>query len=163
ILTDLQTIEPRHRRFVRYLTFTNLTNSGVPESVLNTYRHALSKLVNSLSWHPRIAAPKSIDPARTIVRIDLRDYQWNAAAWRRPLPLSPAALPPKSSAFKPIVPAPRPDLPYVRADWFVATASRPPLYHDLLQLPLTDRDLERQLRVDVPLNIHEERAVRAGF
>ena len=27
------------------------------------------------------------------------------------------------------------DLPFVRADWFIATASRPPLYHTMLELP----------------------------
>ena len=38
--------------------------------------------------------------------------------------------------------------PCIRADWFVATASRPPLYHDLLQLPTNLAELEAQLRVD---------------
>ena len=55
------------------------------------------------------------------------------------------------------------DLPVLRADWFVATAARPPLYHDLLQLPTTDRGLERLLQVDVPGDIQEETVARAGF
>ncbi|MCC6417482.1 MAG: WD40 repeat domain-containing protein, partial [Gemmataceae bacterium] len=55
------------------------------------------------------------------------------------------------------------DLAYLRADWFVATASRPPLYHDLLQLPTTERGLERLLQVDVPTALREETAVRVGF
>src|SRR5262249_14254475 len=44
-----------------------------------------------------------------------------------------------------------------------ATASRPPLYHDLLQLPATDRELERLLRVDVVADLEQQSAVRAGF
>jgi hypothetical protein len=54
-------------------------------------------------------------------------------------------------------------VPYLRADWFVATASRPPLYHDLLQLPVSDRGLERLLQVDVLANLQEENVARAGF
>jgi hypothetical protein len=54
-------------------------------------------------------------------------------------------------------------LPYVRGDWFVFAASRPPLYHDVLQLPLTDRELEKTLQIDVAENIRQERVARAGF
>ena len=34
-------------------------------------------------------------------------------------------------------------VPFVHADWFLATASLPPLYHDILGLPQTDRVLEQ--------------------
>ena len=37
-------------------------------------------------------------------------------------------------------------MPFVRADWFIATASLPPLYHDILDLPKTDKELEIQLQ-----------------
>ena len=42
-------------------------------------------------------------------------------------------------------------------------ASRPPLYHELLQLPETERELEKQLHIDVSENIRQERVARAGF
>jgi hypothetical protein len=51
----------------------------------------------------------------------------------------------------------------VRGDWFVATASRPPLYHEALQLPDTEQKLEEQLHIDVRENIRQERVARAGF
>jgi serine/threonine-protein kinase len=54
-------------------------------------------------------------------------------------------------------------LPAVRADWFIATASRPPLYHDLLRLPTTAGELERMLKVDVIDNFRKNRLARAGF
>ena len=47
------------------------------------------------------------------------------------------------------------DVPSVHIDWFIATASKPPLYHDLLSLPLTDRELETRLEVDVAGNLVE--------
>ena len=58
------------------------------------------------------------------------------------------------------------DVPSVHIDWFIATASTPPLYHDLLSLPLTDRELETRLEVDVARNLLNAPGVsvwRAGF
>lgn len=154
IAADLRSVEPRHQRFLRYFTLAHLHNAGRPEEELETTRQAVAKLLNSLSWHPKLTVPKAIDPARTILRIDLRDYQWSARSWERL-----AAAYPYRFTDRPAPETPR----ALRADWFVATASRPPLYHDLLQVPATDRELERQLRVDVAVNIQEETAARAGF
>ena len=67
----------------RYLTFTHLLASPRCREELQRHRHALAKLVNSLSWHPRITRPHAVDPAQTVFRIDLRDYQWNARQWDR--------------------------------------------------------------------------------
>ncbi|MBY0459886.1 MAG: WD40 repeat domain-containing protein, partial [Gemmataceae bacterium] len=53
--------------------------------------------------------------------------------------------------------------PIVRADWFVGTASRAPLYYDVLQLPANLGDLEKQLRVDAAENIRQERVTRVAF
>jgi mono/diheme cytochrome c family protein len=83
VRTDLENLEPRRRRFVRYLTLTHLANAGVPEEELTRHRQALAKLVNSLSWQPRIALPAPIDAGRTVYRIDLRDYKWTARQWDR--------------------------------------------------------------------------------
>ena len=57
-------------------------------------------------------------------------------------------------------------IPSVHIDWFLATASTPPLYHELLSLPLTDGELEQQLDVDVVGNLTTAPGVRvwrAGF
>ena len=58
------------------------------------------------------------------------------------------------------------EVPFVYADWFLANASLPPLYHDILDLPETDSELERELGIDVLRNIQRApgRSVwRAGF
>ena len=52
------------------------------------------------------------------------------------------------------------DIPAIHVDWFIATASLPPLYHDLLALPLTDRELETRLEVDVIRNLLNAPGVR---
>jgi len=54
-------------------------------------------------------------------------------------------------------------MPYVRIDWFVFAASRPPLYHSVLAVPASDRELEQMLRVNVAANIEQEQEIRAAF
>ena len=160
---DLRTTDGRQRRFVRYFTLTNLYNAGLSGDQLATYRHGLSKLVNSLSWAPDIAVPRAIDPAGTVLRIDLRNYRWSAAVWQQVVGRYPYGLVSTSPVARAVYAATGCDMPYLRADWFVFAASRPPLYHDVLQLPRTDLELEKELRVDVATDVQEERVARAGF
>ena len=54
-------------------------------------------------------------------------------------------------------------LVYMRADWFVATATRPPLYHTILRLPDNAVKLEEKLGVDIAGNFRRGRLMRAGF
>jgi mono/diheme cytochrome c family protein len=163
ILADLRTIESAQRRFYRYLTLTHLANAGRPDEDLRTYRLAVAKLVNSLSWHPRLSVPEPVDPGQTILRVDLRRYQWNARLWDHVAAVYPYRTDNPGADARAVAAATASEVPVVRADWFVATASRPPLYHDLLQLPANDRELERLLRVDVLGDVREETALRAGF
>src|SRR5262249_15929206 len=55
------------------------------------------------------------------------------------------------------------DLPVLRADWLVATATRPPLYHTILDLPDTDAKLEQLLPVDPTETFLRDKLARAGF
>ena len=40
------------RRFLRYFSLAPIANAGAGDDELQTYRNALAKLLNSLSWHP---------------------------------------------------------------------------------------------------------------
>ena len=155
---DLRALEQRRRRFARYLTLTHL-----PDTELDAHRNALAKLVNSLSWHPRVTRPQAVDPACTIYRVDLRDYKWASRAWERLAAASPYSAPESGPLAKAVAGLAACERPVLRGDWFLATASRPPFYHDFLQLPITDRALERQLGVDVAADLQEDRAARGGF
>jgi tetratricopeptide (TPR) repeat protein len=160
---DLEKAEPRRRPFLRYFTLAHLHNAGLSAEELHSYRHGVSKLVNSLSWEKEIVVPKAIDAAQTILRIDLRDYQWTGKTWDVLLGKNPYSLRLPSAAFQRVREWTECDEPLVRGDWFVALASRPPLYHDVLRLPATEQQLERMLRVDVAENIKQERVARSGF
>ena len=163
------------RTFARYFTLTHLYNAGESAEALHAYQRALSKLVNSLSWGREVIKPQPIDPEETIFHIDLRDYEWEIGTnqWT----LIEAEYPYKIEFNTPTQAALREKLtnlretmdcevPFVHVDWFIATASLPPLYHDILNLPETDRELEAELDVDVVSNLRNaagKRVWRAGF
>jgi serine/threonine-protein kinase len=50
----------------------------------------------------------------------------------------------------------------VRADWFIAKASRPPLYHELLELPDDAEELEARLGVDTEADFLAARLMRGA-
>jgi formylglycine-generating enzyme required for sulfatase activity len=163
IQEDLTRARETDRELRRYFSITHLYNTGLPEDGLQTYRHGLAKLVNSLSWRRDIVAPVAIDPARTIFRIDLRDYQWSRKVWEAILATYPYGIVYSTETARFCLAATHCWVPYVRADWFVFAASRPPLYHQILQLPDTAEKMETQLRVDVEENLRQFHAARAGF
>jgi hypothetical protein len=163
VLDDVRSLPERQRRFMRYVSFANLANAGLPDAELRSHARALAKLLNSLSWHPRVAAPEPIDAAHTVYRLDLRDYKWTSRLWEKLVtayPYRPAEETPDARA---LATATGSELPVLRGDWFIATASRPPLYHDLLQLPERDKALERLVGVEVLTDVQEESVARAGF
>jgi mono/diheme cytochrome c family protein len=161
IAEDLERIAPRDRPYIRYLSLASLRNAGTPEEELESHRLAIAKLVNSLSWRRVITTPATIDAARTLFRIDLRDYLWTEAMWRRVLTDYPYALIlPESERIARLSGE---IVAHVRGDWFVAAASNPPLYHELLGLPHSVAELERRLGVDTARQLTEEKYVmRAG-
>src|SRR5208282_2707299 len=81
---------------VRYFTLAHLANAGLSADEMQSYRHGLSKLVNSLSWGPRVVVPRAVDRSATLFRIDLRDYQWNEKTWDAVLAANPYSVAPRT-------------------------------------------------------------------
>ena len=175
IEAHLEDLPAFDRPSARYFTLTHLYNAGESPEALNAYKIALSKLVNSLSWGFDVINPTPIDRQETIFYIDLRHYEWDIRneAWtqiEREYPYSidfdpetQASLHEKLTNLRAEMDC---EVPFVHVDWFLANASLPPLYHDILDLPETDRELEQQLEVDVARNIDTAPGVRvwrAGF
>ena len=169
IQTHLATLDSFDRPFARYFTLTHLYNAGETPEALGAYLIALSKLVNSLSWGFEIIRPQPIDAAATIFYIDLRDYEWDIRgdAWTQIEQAYPYAIEFDANTQAGLLGKLRNlredmncEVPFVHVDWFLATASLPPLYHDLLDLPATDRELERELDVNVDRNIQSAPGVR---
>ena len=175
IQEHLETLSAFDRPFARYFTLTHLYNAGESPEARNAYKIALSKLVNSLSWGFEVINPTPINRQETIFYIDLRHYEWDVRneAWtqiEREYPYTiefdletQAGLHEKLAKLRTEMAC---EVPFVHVDWFLATASLPPLYHDILDLPETDRELEQQLEVNVPRNLESAPGVRvwrAGF
>jgi formylglycine-generating enzyme required for sulfatase activity len=161
---DLEKEIPRNRQYLRYFTITHLKNAGYSDGELASYRNGLTKLVNSLSWGRTVRIPKPIDPQRTILRIDLRHYKWNQnGAWDAVIAADRYHVEYQYPAAKYCYKETGCALPHVRADWFVHAASRPPLYHEILEIPETDVALEKRLEVNVAQNIRDFLVARAGF
>ena len=171
----VNSLSPFDRAFARYFTLTHLYNAGEMPEALLAYRRALSKLVNSLSWGRKVTNPQPIDPEETIFYIDLRDYEWEIGTDRWTLieaeyPYEIEFNAPTQTALRAKLTNLREELecevPFVHVDWFLATASLPPLYNDILNLPETDHELETRLEVNVVENLRNaagRRVWRAGF
>ncbi|MYE91319.1 T9SS type A sorting domain-containing protein [Candidatus Poribacteria bacterium] len=168
IETHLMSLASFDRAFARYFTMTHLYNAGESTQILQEYRKALYKLVNSLSWGSAVTNPQPIDPQGTIFYIDLRHYEWDRNdGWTKIEAEYPYHIPfdaSEQSALKAqlgrLQTEMKSEIPAIHVDWFVAQASLPPLYHDLLSLPLTDRELETRLEVDVTQNLLNAPGVR---
>ena len=175
IEAHLETLSAFDRPSARYFTLTHLYNAGESPEALDAYKIALSKLVNSLSWGFQVINPEPIDLQETLFYIDLRHYEWDVRneAWtqiEREYPYSIDFDPETQAGLHEKLTNLRTEMvcevPFVHVDWFLANAALPPLYHDILDLPGTDRELEQQLEVNVTRNIDSAPGVRvwrAGF
>ena len=175
IQAHLEGLSAFDRPSARYFTLTHLYNAGESPEALDAYKIALSKLVNSLSWGFDVINPQPIDLQETIFYIDLRHYEWDVRneAWtqvEREYPYSIDFDPETQVGLHKKLTDLRTEMdcevPFIHVDWFLANASLPPLYHDILDLPETDRELEQQLEVNVTRNIDSAPGVRvwrAGF
>ncbi len=169
---DLQDLKIKDRPFHRYFSLTALHNnsSQVSDFDLRYYRAALAKALNSLTWEPQLVAPRPIDNEATLLAIDLRDLGWDAKDWDALLESYPFGLrfdraddEELARVASDVLELCGSPIAHLRADWFAVTATRPPLYHRLLDLPETDKELQLQLGVDVAADIRDGRAQRAGF
>ena len=175
IENHVDSLAPFDRTFARYFTLTHLYNTGETDEALGAYQRALSKLVNSLSWGREVIIPQPIDSEETVFYIDLRDYEWEVGTnrWTRMEEVYPYSITfdsPKQTHLREKLRHLQQEMdcevPFIHVDWFLANASLPPLYHDILDLPQTDRELETELNVNVVSNLRNaagKRVWRAGF
>jgi mono/diheme cytochrome c family protein len=182
IAQDVSKLDKDMLRFQRYISFYHLSKKkGVTATAC---RDALTRGLNLLSRRKEPVLPKDVeieDGTGMVFRIDLRDLGWDEEAYKTSnkdgedgfptlnlfdlvlLEYPAPALPDLSSgslhALSDFLNESRPVLPvvYIRGDWLLDVALRPPLYDDLLQLPRTLGNLYEQLGVD------SAKTVRAGI
>lgn len=159
---ERERILPR-RKGLRYLTLTHLSNACTDEKAMKVYRQAVIKLLNSLSRSPDVVRFQPIDPGETIIRVNLDELGWTSQDWETILKSYPYKMQPDTSFKNLLVSATDSKMPYVRADWFAFTASRPGMYEKLLKLAPDFNQLAKDEGVDLEANIQKFIAQRAGF
>ncbi|GEP45636.1 serine/threonine-protein kinase [Brevifollis gellanilyticus] len=159
VMDDLQSLPAEVAADTRYVSLAAPHNNSREVSVkqLDLMRQGVRKVLNSLSTNPRIATFQEVGPEKVLFRVRLRDLGWDAMLWDRITSFYPFAVETSLSAALHI------KTPVVRADWLAATATRAPLYHDLLRLPDHQQELEAKLGVSVFANLAAGEALRSGF
>ena len=153
---------------VRYLSFAHFAAERRSPEELAAAEAVLVVVLNSLSKRATPVKPQAIDPERTIFRIELSDLGWSRGDWDALVSFDPYCVRSDDGRHRTLYGRLRTEAPYVRADWFIATATRPPLYHRLLDIPATLGELEDDLGLDISEAInHPDQArpdiIRIGF
>ncbi|MFO0807210.1 MAG: hypothetical protein U0746_01155 [Gemmataceae bacterium] len=177
----LDGVYPEHYQYQRFFTLAHLHNDlkGTKDDDLRLIRAAVSKVLNSLSWKRRIVIPQIVaGTEETLLAIDLRDIDWDyneqfgGDLWRVLLKRYPYGLkhdrfpqnPNLNRLADQVYKMTYTQVPIIRADWFVARASQPPLYHDLLGIPETSIPLEKRLLgTTIRANFARDKLLRAGW
>jgi hypothetical protein len=109
--------------------------------------------------------PEPADPGRTLWRFRLSDLGWGREEWDKLVSFYPYCLRSDKAPHRTLYDRLQTEAPYVRGDWFLATATKPPLYEDLLGIPATLQELENDLRLDIQANLEKQKpeAIRIGF
>ena len=163
IASDLEAQPEHRRRGMRYITLSNFYNACVPETDIVRYRQGVVKLLNSLSRESDVVKLRAVDAEKTIVAFNLDDLSWSEADWNLIASLYPYGMRPETTNYETVASLTGTPLPWLRGDWFAFTASRPPLYYELLKMPADFAELEQQVDVDVQGNIEKFLVKRAGF
>jgi len=160
---DLEKLPKTRVMGTRYLTLTHLKNACTDDAAMKVYRQGAIKLINSLSRSSDVVRLETVDPEQTIIRINIDDLGWNKRDWDNLLSVYPYNVQPETQLTSVFSSATGTPMPYVRADWFAFSASRPPFYNALLRLPRSFQALSRDQGVDIESDIRKFLAQRAGF
>lgn len=195
VLAHVRKTDPADRKYMRYFTFTNLHNTPeLSDEELAGYRAAFSKVLNSLTWASAIITPEVVDAdTKTVLAVNLKELDWHRTnLWEAVFQAYPYGLKyteyDEDAELRNLDRSIRQEseqsltLTVIRGDWFISTASRPPLYHGLLYdrvMPelmkrqtgpnkanpksMTAYDLEAYLGVDVFSNFRNGTLARAAF
>jgi mono/diheme cytochrome c family protein len=170
IAKDLSKVPENKKSNYRYLSIAHMVGAGDSEKDIDVFRDAMNKLVNSLSFEKSAKPLVAIDEKKLVFRIDLNDYGWNKEkrkdkkdVWDAVAQSNPYKIYANDDLTKKIKKETGTSFPFLRGDWFAIAALQPRFYHQFLNLPETDTELENMLGVDVNKNIANGLAHRAGF
>ncbi|HVR64271.1 MAG TPA: hypothetical protein VMU50_20365, partial [Polyangia bacterium] len=121
----------------RYFSLAHFVDMGRPDAEVTVAKNVLSFLVNSLSRRGTIVPMVPIDAKSSIFRVRLSDLGWSNALWDQLTGFYPYCMASDLAAHQALYAQLGTEAPFVRADWLWDTASRAPLYDQLINLPNT--------------------------
>jgi hypothetical protein len=176
IRDDLRAQPADARGRFRYVVLSHWLDEPFAPADVQALRSGTAKAMNSLSAADAIALPPAVDGQASVFRIDLPAYRWTAGTWNRlerayPFARQPAPASDASALIEEISRLSGTRLPFLRADWLVANALRPPLYYDVLYADIlglpsprgATAALEASLGIDRLHDVANGRMSRAGF
>jgi mono/diheme cytochrome c family protein len=149
----------------RYVSFAHFADERRAPEELQSAVSVFSVVLNSLSRKATLVRPEPADPGRTLYRFRLSDLGWGQDEWDKLISFYPYCLRSDKAPHRTLYDRLQTEAPYLRGDWFIATATKPPLYEFLLDIPATLQELEEDLRIDIKTNLEKAKpeAVRIGF
>jgi mono/diheme cytochrome c family protein len=153
----------------RYISFAHYVGQGRSEQEMEAVRQVFSFTLNSLSRRGEVVEATPIDPDRSIFRFQLADLGWDEELWDQLASFYPYCIRSDAAAHEALYLQLDTEAPVVRGDWFMATATKAPLYDLLIDLPDTVDQLAARLGIDINDNINHlgqeepDNLVRIGF
>jgi mono/diheme cytochrome c family protein len=149
----------------RYISFAHFADERRAPEEMQSAASVLGVVLNSLSRKATIVRPVAADPGQVLYRFRLSDYGWGREEWDRLVSFYPYCLRSDKAPHRAVYDRLQTEAPYLRGDWFLATATKPPLYEELLDIPATLQELEDDLGLDIEANLNRQKpdAIRIGF
>ncbi|MEZ5849497.1 MAG: DUF4384 domain-containing protein [Hyphomicrobiaceae bacterium] len=148
---------------LRFVSLAHLYNACHDDADMVGWRQAVRAIFNGLSWREALISVEPIDPARTILKVDLRELGWVAGHWERILqsganPMLRALALPEATVAKLET-----KVPVVRGDWLADTVMKAPLYYELMGLPELGTEVAKILQIDAESLRRTTKAVRGAI
>ncbi len=169
ILAHQRSLTALNAKSMRYFSCNHLLTRGATRDELDLQRDALLKSINHLSYSRDPVMIEAVDgETATVFAVDIRKLGWHHDSLKavgnhgKLLPALnnfdlvlleyPYAISYQDSdtfeklSAEFLVPSQmvRP-IAYLRIDWFCSVATQPPLYHDLMRMPIHVSELEREI------------------
>jgi mono/diheme cytochrome c family protein len=147
----------------RYLSFAHFVDENRTPEELKVLEGVTNVIINSLSRRPQLIKVEAIDNQRTVFRFRISQLGWDAEDWDEVVRFYPYCERSNRNEHQQLYNRLDTEAPVLRGDWFFATATLPPLYERLVDLPATRQELEQDLNLDIADNVNDGRVDRIGM
>jgi hypothetical protein len=141
----------------RYISFAHFADENRTKEEIGILEGVVNIMLNSLSRRSNLIRVEAADADRTIFRFRISQLGWNAADWDE------VVLTSEVDAHQNLYDRLDTEAPYLRGDWFIATATLSPLYERLVDLPANLNELEQDLNFDIDQNVLNNDVIRVAF